>query len=78
MNSGRIDYEPYQYRPVMKLINADRPRLLIADDVGVGKTIEAGLIIKELQARQKLDSILGDLPQAARRREQVAFGTQAV
>ena len=36
LNSGRIDYEPYQYRPVMKLINADRPRLLIADDVGVG------------------------------------------
>lgn len=58
LNSGRIDYEPYQYRPVMKLISADRPRLLIADDVGVGKTIEAGLIIKELQARQKLDSIL--------------------
>ena len=58
LNSGRIDYEPYQYRPVMKMINADRPRLLIADDVGVGKTIEAGLIIKELQARQKLDSIL--------------------
>lgn len=57
-NSGRIEYEPYQYRPVMKLINADRPRLLIADDVGVGKTIEAGLIIKELQARQRLDSIL--------------------
>lgn len=58
LNSGRIEYEPYQYRPVMKLINADRPRLLIADDVGVGKTIEAGLIIKELQARQRLDSIL--------------------
>lgn len=58
LNAGRIDYEPYQYRPVMKLISADRPRLLIADDVGVGKTIEAGLIIKELQARQKLDSIL--------------------
>ena len=57
-NSGRIEYEPYQFRPVMKLINADRPRLLIADDVGVGKTIEAGLIIKELQARQPLDTVL--------------------
>jgi SNF2 family DNA or RNA helicase len=57
-NSGRIDYEPYQFRPVMKLISSDRPRLLIADDVGVGKTIEAGLIIKELQARQSLESIL--------------------
>jgi ATP-dependent helicase HepA len=58
LNSGRIDYEPYQFRPVVKLIHADRPRLLIADDVGVGKTIEAGLIIKELQARQALDSVL--------------------
>lgn len=57
-NSGRIDYEPYQFRPVMKLISSDRPRLLIADDVGVGKTIEAGLIIKELRARQRLDSVL--------------------
>lgn len=57
-NSGRIDYEPYQFRPVMKLISADRPRLLIADDVGVGKTIEAALIIKELQARQPLESVL--------------------
>jgi ATP-dependent helicase HepA len=57
-NSGRIEYEPYQFRPVMKLISADRPRLLIADDVGVGKTIEAALIIKELQARQPLESVL--------------------
>lgn len=57
-DSGRIEYEPYQFRPVLKLIAADRPRLLIADDVGVGKTIEAGLIIKELQARQRLESIL--------------------
>jgi SNF2 family DNA or RNA helicase len=57
-NSGRIDYEPYQFRPVMKLIAADRPRILIADDVGVGKTIEAGLILKELQARQRLESVL--------------------
>lgn len=57
-NSGRVDYEPYQFRPVMKLISADRPRLLIADDVGVGKTIEAALIIKELQARQPLESVL--------------------
>lgn len=57
-NSGRIEYEPYQFRPVMKLISADRPRILIADDVGVGKTIEAGLIIKELQARQPLETVL--------------------
>jgi ATP-dependent helicase HepA len=57
-HSGRIDYEPYQFRPVLKLVHADRPRILIADDVGVGKTIEACLIIKELQARQRADRVL--------------------
>lgn len=57
-NVGRIDYEPYQYRPVLKIVQADRPRILIADDVGVGKTIEACLIIKELQARQKAQTVL--------------------
>jgi ATP-dependent helicase HepA len=40
------------------LLRADRPRLLIADEVGVGKTIEAGLILKELQARQRLENVL--------------------
>ena len=54
LRSGRVKFIPYQYRPVLKLIRADRPRLLIADEVGVGKTIEAGLIIKELQARMSM------------------------
>ena len=58
LHSGRVKFIPYQYRPVLKLIRADRPRLLIADEVGVGKTIEAGLIIKELRARMDLNSIL--------------------
>ena len=58
LNSARIDFVPYQFRPVLKFIKSDRPRLLIADSVGVGKTIEAGLIMKELQARQDLDSVL--------------------
>lgn len=58
LRSGRIQFVPYQYRPVLKMIRSDRPRLLIADEVGVGKTIEAGLIIKELQARMDLSSVL--------------------
>ena len=56
--ASRINFVPYQFRPVLKLIQADRPRLLIADEVGVGKTIEAGLILKELQARSELKSVL--------------------
>ena len=40
------------------MIKADEPRILIADSVGVGKTIEAGLIIKELQARSDLEKVM--------------------
>jgi len=58
INSARVDFIPYQYRPVLRFIRADRPRMLIADSVGVGKTIEAGLILRELQARKDLNSIL--------------------
>ncbi len=64
LRSGRVNFVPYQYRPVLKLIRADRPRILIADEVGVGKTIEAGLIIKELRARMDLSSILIICPKA--------------
>lgn len=58
LNAARIDFIPYQFRPVLKFIRSDRPRLLIADGVGVGKTIEAGLILRELQARRDIKSIL--------------------
>lgn len=57
-DAAKIDFIPHQFRPVLKFIRADRPRLLIADGVGVGKTIEAGLILRELQARRNLDSVL--------------------
>ena len=58
LNAARVDFIPYQFRPVLKFIRSDRPRLLIADGVGVGKTIEAGLILRELQARRDVRSVL--------------------
>ncbi|MBB2868615.1 UNVERIFIED_ORG: SNF2 family DNA or RNA helicase [Rhizobium esperanzae] len=64
LRSGRVNFVPYQYRPVLKLIRAERPRLLIADEVGVGKTIEAGFIIKELRARMDISSVLVICPKA--------------
>ena len=64
LDSARIDFIPYQFRPALKMVRADVPRLLIADDVGVGKTIEAGLIIKEMEARGELDSVLIVCPKA--------------
>lgn len=58
LNAARIDFVPYQFRPALKMIKSDEPRILIADSVGVGKTIEAGLIIKELEARGEMENIL--------------------
>src|SRR5713101_2064991 len=58
LNAARVNFVPYQFRPVLKFIHSDRPRLLLADEVGVGKTIEAGLILRELQARKDVRSVL--------------------
>lgn len=58
LHAARVDFIPYQFRPVLRFIRSDRPRLLIADGVGVGKTIEAGLILRELQARRETRSVL--------------------
>ncbi len=52
--SSRTVFRPYQFRPVLKLMSSDRQRLLIADEVGLGKTIEAGLIWNELEQRTHL------------------------
>ena len=58
LHAARVDFIPYQFRPVLKFIRSDRSRLLIADSVGVGKTIEAGFILRELQARRDVQSVL--------------------
>jgi superfamily II DNA or RNA helicase len=49
--SSKTVYRPYQFRPVLRLLQSQHQRLLIADEVGLGKTIEAGLIWTELEAR---------------------------
>ncbi|NUQ77234.1 MAG: DEAD/DEAH box helicase, partial [Polyangiaceae bacterium] len=55
---GRLRIAPYQLVPVMRALAMPRPRLLLADDVGLGKTIEAGLIVAELIARRRAHRIL--------------------
>ncbi|MDI5964113.1 helicase-related protein [Streptantibioticus silvisoli] len=46
-----VDPRPYQLVPLMMALRQDTVRLLIADDVGIGKTVEAGLIAAELLAQ---------------------------
>lgn len=58
LNTAKIDFIPHQFRPVLKFVRSDNQRLLIADGVGVGKTIEAGLILRELEAREDIESVL--------------------
>ena len=54
----RTLFRPYQFRPVIKLLETGRLRLLVADEVGLGKTIEAGLLWTELEARRQADRVL--------------------
>jgi ERCC4-related helicase len=55
---GRLDIAPYQLVPVMRALRMSRPRLLLADGVGLGKTVEAGLVMAELIARRRAHRIL--------------------
>ncbi|MFO8238689.1 MAG: DISARM system SNF2-like helicase DrmD [Prochlorococcaceae cyanobacterium] len=53
-----IDVKPYQLEPLRKALRMPRVSLFIADDVGLGKTIEAGLILRELLLRQKVHRVV--------------------
>ena len=48
----------YQMVPVLMALNLKNVRLLLADDVGLGKTIEAGLILQELLGRKRINRVL--------------------
>ena len=57
LRSGVV-VEPYQLEPVARAIEAPRVNLLLADDVGLGKTIEAGLVALELLLRHRAKRIM--------------------
>lgn len=56
---GNLNVEPraYQLVPLLMALKQDTVRLLIADDVGIGKTIEAGLIARELLDRGEIERL---------------------
>ncbi len=53
-----ISIEDYQLDPLVRAIDMARVNLLIADDVGLGKTIEAGLVVQELLVRHRARTVL--------------------
>ncbi len=57
-SAAQLAFEPrtYQLVPLLMALRQQVPRLLIADDVGIGKTIEAGLILRELMDRGEVDA----------------------
>ena len=64
--SSRTIYRSYQFRPLLRLLSSAKHRLLVADEVGLGKTIEAGLIWSELEHRTQLDRVLVVCPSGLR------------
>ena len=73
LQRSRVIPTEYQLTPVVMALDMPRVRMLLADDVGLGKTIEAGLITSELMARNKADRILIITPANLREQWREAF-----
>lgn len=58
LTSARVEPMPHQVGVAARVLDKVRPRMLLADEVGLGKTIEAGLVIKELLAREIAERVL--------------------
>jgi SNF2 family DNA or RNA helicase len=56
--SGSVESLPHQIAVLERALTTNPTRLLLADEVGLGKTIEAGLIVRELKARGRVRRIV--------------------
>ncbi len=63
---GAVQVEDFQLVPLLKALRMPRVNLLLADDVGLGKTVEAGLILTELLLRRRVQRVLVLTPASLR------------
>ena len=76
MEATETDFYPHQFKPVIKLMESPTDSLLIADEVGLGKTIEAGLIWTELRARHDCNRLLVACPKTLCEKWQLELGSK--
>lgn len=81
LNTTNTRFLPYQFKPVLQYLDSPSRGLVIADEVGLGKTVEAGLIWTEVRARQDARRLLVVCPAMLREKwcEELKnrFGVQA-
>ncbi|MCW4151013.1 DEAD/DEAH box helicase [Halomonas sp. 18H] len=70
LNTTNTDFMPHQFKPVLNFLDSPSNGILIADEVGLGKTIEAGLIWTELKARVDARRLLVICPAVLREKWQ--------
>jgi len=62
VSNSRTRLLPHQIEATHRIVNSIRPRFILADEVGLGKTIEAGLIMKELILRKGYERVFVAVP----------------
>jgi superfamily II DNA or RNA helicase len=70
METSQTDFYPHQFKPILKFLNSTNGRIIIADEVGLGKTIEAMYVWKELQVREQARCLLIVCPAMLRQKWQ--------
>jgi len=74
MEATNTDFYPFQFKPVLNLLESPSGGILVADEVGLGKTIEAGLIWTELRARFNAGRLIVLCPAVLREKWQEELG----
>ncbi len=70
LDTARVDIKPHQVSVIHRVVSNYPHRYLLCDEVGLGKTIEAGMIMKELRARGQADRVLIIVPSNLKRQWQ--------